>query len=531
MAATSTHPGDSILAIGETGKSLMAAFTRLITYRKVHDRRLENLYATLSLTTNMLTELGTTINTYESDFRIKDEVTGPICETAKTNLERLLVMVNEGNANGVWKNDGTIGGLTVTAEADPWFLITMALGGREEAKMYWKSLDDTRDTLLELNDIIKYRILKTLSDKNALKPDQVEEFNKLTSLLPHILQSLEKAEKGKKLEAEAAARKKKQESDRKAAATMPDLSRRESNVSDMTLIVEPTRKRTPFVKDVDCDSILSVSSSDSDSFIDIPEIYEEWSFRWNEPIKNVNRSWGFLGIKFKSYFEDTGFWATDSEYRTQGEMKEQHQFAAGDLSPDKHKEAMQKAIQAIPNKIGFEVDNLIETRTDASSHEGAKRQWTVVAVRPQQKYPYGSAKKWGKDPKYTNWLVTIKGETVDKVERSRALTRRDDPWRKQRGWSPRSRSPRRRYPIIHDRPRSSYSPVRIPMPRPSYRGPPGPPPPPVFAREAIPDEGFRQGNIVIGKILSKEEAVKKMDEVWEEMTTVKETVEAKPTVD
>lgn len=165
MVAQSTHPGDFILAIGETGKSLIMAFTKFITYRKVHDRRLENLYATLSLTTNMLTELGTTINLYEHDFRIKDEVTHPICETAKTNLEKLLVMVNEGISKGVWKNDGTIGGQSITAEVDPWFLITMALGGREEAKAYWKSLDDTRDTLLELNDIVKYRILKDLSDK------------------------------------------------------------------------------------------------------------------------------------------------------------------------------------------------------------------------------------------------------------------------------------------------------------------------------------------------------------------------------
>ncbi|KAG4426171.1 hypothetical protein IFR04_000637 [Cadophora malorum] len=531
MAATSTHPGDSILAIGETGKTLMASFTKFITYRKVHDRRLENLYATLSLTTNMLTELGTTINTYENDFHIKDEVTRPICETAKINLERLLVMVNEGNANGVWIRDGTIGGVAVTAEIDPWFLITIALGGREEAKMYWKSLDDTRDTLLELNDIVKYRILNTLSDKDALKPEQTHEFNRLTSLLPHLLQSIEKSEKGKKLEAEAAARKEKLEADMKAAAAMPDLYRRDSNVSDLTLIVEPTRKGTTIVKDIDCESMSSVSSSNSDSLIDIPEIYEEWSFRWNEPVRNVNRSWGFLGIKFKSYYEDPGFWESDSEYRTQGEMEEQHHFAAGDLSPAKHKEAMQKAIQAVPKKFGFEIDNLIESRNVASSNEGAKRQWTVVAIRPQQKYPYGSAKKWGKDPAYTNWLVTIKGETVDKVERSRALTRRDDPWRRQRSYSPRSRSPRRHYPIIHNRPRSPRSPVRIPMPRPPYRGPPGPPPPPAsFRREAIPDEGFRQGTVYVGEILSKEEAVKKMDKVWEGMTAVNESTEPK-TVD
>ncbi|KAH7360761.1 hypothetical protein BKA65DRAFT_534002 [Rhexocercosporidium sp. MPI-PUGE-AT-0058] len=527
MAAASTHPGDSILAIGETGKALITSFTKFITYRKVHDRRLENLYATLSLTTAMLTELGNTLNKYENDFRIKDEITNPICETAKVNLERFLAMVNEGISNGVWKNDGAVGGQTISAEVDPWFLITMALGGRKEAELFWKSLDDTRDTLLELNDIVKYRILKSLSDKNALKPEQTEEFNSLISLLPHLIHSLEKAEKGMKREAEAAAKKEKEVADRKNAAAMPGLSRRDSNVSDLTLIVKPSRKRAPFAKDIDCESITSVSSSDSGSFLDTPEIYEEWLFRWNEPIKNVNRSWGFLGIRFKSYYEDTGFWKTDSEYRTQGEMKEQHQFAAADLSPAKHKEAMQKAIQAVPKKLGYEVDNLLEVRTEASSNDEVKRQWTVVSVRPQQKYPYGSAKKWGKDPAYTNWLITIKGETVDNVDRSRAMSRRDDPWRRQRSYSPRSLSPRRHYPIIHNQPRS---PVRIPMPRPYRPGPPGPPPPAIL-REAITDEGFHRGTLVVGKILSKDEAAKKMDEIWKDMTAIKDPAEPEANVD
>lgn len=234
----------------------------------------------------------------------------------------------------------------------------------------------------------------------------------------------------------------------------------------------------------------------------------------------MNRSWGFLGLKFKTYYEDSGYWESIAEYRTQGEMKEQHQFAAADLSPVKHKEVLQKAIQAVPQKFGIEIDLLIEDRTEASSSEDAKREWSVVSVRPQQRYPYGSAKNWGKDPQYTNWLVTIRGETIDNVERSRS-NRRDDPWRKRDISRYRSRSPHRRrnhnrYPII--------SPGPMPMPRPPYRRefhrvPPGPPPPPMLRREAIPDDGFRQGTLVVGKILSKEEAVKKMDEVWERMTT------------
>ncbi|KAL2074718.1 hypothetical protein VTL71DRAFT_8497 [Oculimacula yallundae] len=525
MAATTAHPGDSILAIAETGKVLITSYTKFITYRKVHDRRLENLYATLSLTTNMLTELGTTLNKYENDFRIKNEVTGPICETAKVNLEKFLVMVNEGISNSAWKSDGTMGGQTITTEIDPWFLITMALGGREEARVFWKSLDDTRDTLLELNDIVKYRILKSLSDKNALKPEQVEEFNNLNSLLPHLVHSLEKAEKGKKLEAEDAKRREERAA-RMKAATMPGLSRRDSNVSDLTLIVEEPRGRQPFVKDIDCESVTWFSSSDSESLLVVPEIYEEWKMIWSEPYKNVNKSWGFMGLKFKSYFEDPSFWETFSEFRTQGEMKEQHEFAAANLSPAKHKEAMQKLIQAIPHKFGYEIDRLLESRTEASSGANAKRQWTVVSIRPQQKYPYGSAKKWGKDPVYTNFLVTIKGETIDTVERSRPLTRREDPWRRKRSYSPRSRSPPF-YPIINHRP---HSPGRMPMARPVYRGPPGPPLPPMSRRELIPDEGFRQGTLVVGKILSKEEAVKRMDEIWEDMISVEKSAGSKATV-
>lgn len=167
MSASNGSSGDFILDVGKIGQSLVTSFTKFITYRKVQDRRLENLYATLSLTTTTLLELGTTVNKHENDFRIKDEVFRPICETAKVNLERFLVLINEGISSGVWKNDGNLGGQAFTAEADPWLLITVSLGGKEQAKNFWGSLDDTRDSLLELNDIVKYMILKNLSQKQV----------------------------------------------------------------------------------------------------------------------------------------------------------------------------------------------------------------------------------------------------------------------------------------------------------------------------------------------------------------------------
>lgn len=168
MAGPNVRPGDFILEVGKIGQSLMASFTKFITYRKVQDRRLENLYATLSLTSTTLVELGTTINKYKDEFRIKDEAFRSICETAKFNLEKFLVLINEGISSGVWKNDGNLGGQSFTAEADPWLLITVSLGGREEANNFWKSLDDTRDSLLELNDIVKYMILKNIKERYTI---------------------------------------------------------------------------------------------------------------------------------------------------------------------------------------------------------------------------------------------------------------------------------------------------------------------------------------------------------------------------
>lgn len=250
------------------------------------------------------------------------------------------------------------------------------------------------------------------------------------------------------------------------------------------------------------------------------EFYEEWMLRWNEPIKNPNSSIKFLGLKLTRFYEDHGFWGTDPEFRTQGELKEQHLFAAGDLSPAKHKEMMKKAIQAIPKKGGVAIDQLLEDRIDASNHEDAKTIWEVVAVRPKEKHLYSSSKKWGKNPKTTDWLVTIRGLKIDSPERSQPL-RRTDPWVRDFGGSSRRyRSPPRRY---YERERSFSPDVRVRRRRepiiihPEYRD--MSPPRRRGTMEAIPDDGFRPGTLVIGKIPSKEEAEKKIDEIWAAMTT------------
>jgi len=88
------------------------------------------------------------------------------------------------------------------------------------------------------------------------------------------------------------------------------------------------------------------------SFQETEHVYEEWLLTYYGSSRSVNRNRGFLGLRFKSYYEDPGYWVTNFALRTQGKMKEQHLFAAGGMSTEKHKAAMQKAVQKLPSAGG-----------------------------------------------------------------------------------------------------------------------------------------------------------------------------------
>lgn len=352
-----------------------------------------------------------------------------------------------------------------------------------------------------------------------------------------------------RVEAELKAREEEEQKKWEERRSRPGLCRVDSVAnSDITLAENIRRGPTPVIikeRDFDARSVSSWCSSDSgfalpsqskafkplishhSSVVATEEIYEEWTLRWNEPLHDVNHSWGFLGLKLKTYYESNGFWGTDPEFRTVKEMKEAETLFSGRKSPAKSKEAICKVLQALPNKGGIAVDNLLDERTESSNHEDAKREWSIVAVKPKQKYPYGAGnKKWGKDPKYTDWLITIKGVTIDTQDRSRSF-RRDDPWRKRNrssSYDRRYRSPspirHRRRPIgrpevIDIRPRRDRSPYR---PLPVMRNPVRTPLTIRERGETYIEDGYVQGKVVVGKIMTKKEAEDKMIGIWEKMT-------------
>lgn len=251
------------------------------------------------------------------------------------------------------------------------------------------------------------------------------------------------------------------------------------------------------------------------NFKDDEDVYEEWLLQYHGLDRSPDRSYSFLGFKFKEFFENPAYWTTNAELRSQSEMKEQYLFASAGMSPAKHKDAMKKAIQMIPKDGGHHIDTLIQERNDTCSDERIKRQWSVAAVRPQQKYPYSSSKKWGKVPETTDWLITIRGETVDTVERYRPH-RREDPWRPRTSYSYRERSfsPRRR-PYREDRfldviPRRNRSFLRedsfpiVPLPIRHPRG------------DTL-NERAQTGTLVVEKLMSEDEAEKKLEKILADM--------------
>jgi hypothetical protein len=163
MESTSDLPGAFVLEAAAVGTEVIASFTKIITSRKIQERQLENILATVSITTSLLTDLGTTINKYKNKVYIGGDVTGATCETCKADLEKLLVLSKEATEKGLWLREGTLGGKPVAAEVDPLFLFNVGLGGHKKSADFWMKLNATRYSLVALTDTVKYKIFKELN--------------------------------------------------------------------------------------------------------------------------------------------------------------------------------------------------------------------------------------------------------------------------------------------------------------------------------------------------------------------------------
>ena len=156
---------DFVLIVADLANTVVTTFTKFITNGKLCDKELESMFATLSITASLLSELGTTMKKYEEDVPIKDDITRPTCEICRRDLEKLLDLLQEAIKNGNWVTIGTLGGQPVSTTLDPLYLFTVALGGSKAAQEFTSRLGDTRRGLLQLIDAVKYTIFKKLNQE------------------------------------------------------------------------------------------------------------------------------------------------------------------------------------------------------------------------------------------------------------------------------------------------------------------------------------------------------------------------------
>jgi hypothetical protein len=168
MSAPNDQPGAIALEVAALGNEVMASFTKFITSGKIPNHSMENILGHISITTSVLTDLGTTINNHVNVCYISDDVIRPTCESCKTDLTKLLVLFKEASEKGMWEREGTLGGKPVTAEVDPWILIDFALSTTEPSHEFWSRVVATPYGLVALRDTVNYKIFKELNRRSVL---------------------------------------------------------------------------------------------------------------------------------------------------------------------------------------------------------------------------------------------------------------------------------------------------------------------------------------------------------------------------
>lgn len=87
-----------------------------------------------------------------------------------------------------------------------------------------------------------------------------------------------------------------------------------------------------------------------------------------------------------------------------------------------------KKILKMDEDAQWEIQKLCEAREKASSGEKVKRNWDVVALHERPRRKIAAEKKWWKKKsERVEWVLVLRGETVD--HRSRVTpVKHEDPW-------------------------------------------------------------------------------------------------------
>jgi len=153
--------GASILQIAYFGASLVTTLRMLSKSYSSAEQKVQDLSSDVSVTSSILTSLGTTIEEYDYQLHFKEDNFRPAKEACERNFLRLRKALKEAKRNEYAK----VKGKGKDKSLSPWDKLMFALGGEDEIKGLVDSIETSKSTLQLLLDSINFLILKRLSKK------------------------------------------------------------------------------------------------------------------------------------------------------------------------------------------------------------------------------------------------------------------------------------------------------------------------------------------------------------------------------
>ncbi|CZR51169.1 uncharacterized protein PAC_01044 [Phialocephala subalpina] len=189
------------------------------------------------------------------------------------------------------------------------------------------------------------------------------------------------------------------------------------------------------------DKCNSVSNSDT---VSTDTKFETYLLRRNPSTRTLKSSTRIFNIPFLVHKTHTHKEATHYIKPLPSSASEISLFriqSQASLSPAQHMIYIKKRILAMPDDAQWEIQKLCESKESATSSSKVRREWEVVGFveRPRRKINHASVQKrrwWRRSNRVdkrdlVEWVLVLKGETVDKQERIMP-GKNSNPWEEKK---------------------------------------------------------------------------------------------------
>jgi hypothetical protein len=157
--------GASLLGIAAAGAKVVTTLRVFLTSYTSADQKTSDLSTDVSLTASILTELATTVQEYEVEFRLKADNFNKAKEICERNFNLLHKAIKEAKKSITRESTGTDRSNKRNGKMSAWKKLNFALGGEVNFKELAASIETSKSNLQLLLDSVNLLILKKLSKK------------------------------------------------------------------------------------------------------------------------------------------------------------------------------------------------------------------------------------------------------------------------------------------------------------------------------------------------------------------------------